>query len=243
MKKYIIITGGSGGIGSEIVKFLIKKDYNIINLDKTKNKKIATSDNIINIECDLSNSSKILQSFKKIKKITKNIYGLINCAGTTKPGETIKYKIYNWEKTLSINLTAPFIVSQLVAKIMMRNNIAGSIINITSISADVAMPNSAAYNASKAGLKNLTKSLALDFARYSIRVNNLSPGYTKTAMTQKSWKNLTLRKIRTDKTMLKKWANPYDYNEAVLFLLDNSKSGHMTGSDIIIDGGWLSKGM
>jgi len=134
-------------------------------------------------------------------------------------------------------------VSQLAARIMIKNKINGSIVNVTSISADVAMPNSVAYNASKAGLKNLTKSLALDFARYSIRVNNLSPGYTKTAMTQKSWKNLRLRKIRTDRTMLKKWANPYDYNEAVLFLLDNSKSGHMTGSDIIIDGGWLSKGI
>jgi NAD(P)-dependent dehydrogenase (short-subunit alcohol dehydrogenase family) len=105
------------------------------------------------------------------------------------------------------------------------------------------MPNSAAYNASKAGLKSLTKSLALDYGRYLIRVNNLSPGYTKTSMTQKSWKNLRLRKIRTEKTILKKWANPNDYNEAILFLLDNYKSGHMTGADIVIDGGWLSKGM
>lgn len=242
MNKYIVITGGSGGIGSEIVKFLIKENYNIINLDKTKNK-IVISENIINIKCDLSKSSKIFQSFNKIRKITKNVHGLINCAGITKPGDTMKYKLYNWEKTLSINLTAPFIASQLVAQIMVRNNIDGSIINVTSISADVAMPNSAAYNASKAGLKNLTKSLALDFGKYSIRVNNLSPGYTKTAMTRKSWKNLRLRKIRTDKTMLKKWANPYDYNEAILFLLDKSKSGHMTGADIIIDGGWLSKGM
>ena len=241
MKKYIIVTGGSGDIGSEIVKFLIKKDYKVINLDNKKNSII--NKDIININCDLDNIKKIFLSFKKIKEITNNIHGLVNCAGITRPGETLKYNLKDWYKTLSINLTAPFVVSQLTAQIMIKNKINGSIINLTSISADVAMPNSAAYNASKAGLKSLTKSLALDYGRYLIRVNNLSPGYTKTSMTQKSWKNLRSRKTRTDKTILKRWANPNDYNEAILFLLDNYKSGYMTGSDIIIDGGWLSKGM
>jgi NAD(P)-dependent dehydrogenase (short-subunit alcohol dehydrogenase family) len=241
MKKYIIITGGSGDIGSEIVKFLIKKNYKVINLDKKK-VSIVNRD-IININCDLDDVKKIFLTFKKIKEITNNIYGLVNCAGISRPGETLKYKLKDWQKTLSINLTAPFVVSQLTAQIMIKNRINGSIVNVTSISADVAMPNSAAYNASKAGLKSLTKSLALDYGRYLIRVNNLSPGYTKTSMTQKSWKNLRLRKIRTDKTILKRWASPDDYNEAILFLLDNCKSGYMTGADIIIDGGWLSKGM
>ena len=171
MKKYIIVTGGSGDIGSEIVKFLIKKDYKVINLDNKKNSII--NKDIININCDLDNIKKIFLSFKKIKEITNNIHGLVNCAGITRPGETLKYNLKDWYKTLSINLTAPFVVSQLTAQIMIKNKINGSIINLTSISADVAMPNSAAYNASKAGLKSLTKSLALDYGRYLIRVNNL----------------------------------------------------------------------
>jgi NAD(P)-dependent dehydrogenase (short-subunit alcohol dehydrogenase family) len=242
MKKYIILTGGSGDIGSEVIKFLIKKDYKVINLDKKSNI-ISKDENVINIDCDLYNISEIFLCFNKIKKITKNIFGLVNCAGITQPGETLSYKLKDWQKTLGVNLTAPFLVSQLTAKIMIKNKIQGSIVNITSISAEVAMPNSAAYNASKAGLKSLTKSLALDFGQYLIRVNNLSPGYTKTKMTQKSWTDLKLRKVRTEKTILKKWAKPNDYNEAILFLLDNSRSGYMTGADIIMDGGWLSKGL
>lgn len=233
-KKYIIITGGSGGIGSEITKFLQSKGFEIINLDIKSNKNNHTT----NYKCDLSKVNDIKKIFNKIKL---PIVGLINCAGITIPGETIKYSISNWNKTLSINLTASFIASQLAA-VKMRKTNGGSIINIASISGKQPMPNSTAYNVSKAGIINLSKSLALDFAKYKIRVNSISPGYVKTKMTSKSWKNKKMRLIRTNKTILKKWAEPSDMNEAILFLLDNKKSSYITGSNIIIDGGWLSKG-
>ena len=105
------------------------------------------------------------------------------------------------------------------------------------------MPNSTAYNVSKAALIHLTKSLALDFSDYSIKVNSISPGYTKTNMTKKSWGNKRLRNIRTNKTILKRWAEPNSYNEAISFLLKNPKYSYITGTDIIIDGGWTIKGL
>ena len=126
---------------------------------------------------------------------------------------------------------------------MLKNKTKGSIINIASISGKIAMPNNPAYNASKAGLLNLTKSLAVDLAKYKIRVNSISPGYTITSLNSKSWNDKKLRSIRTKKTLLKRWASPDEYNEAVLFLLDNSRSSYMTGSNITIDGGWTSKGL
>ena len=92
-------------------------------------------------------------------------------------------------------------------------------------------------------LKNLTKSYAIDFTNCGIRINNLSPGYTRTKMTKKSWNNKKKRLQRTNKTTLLRWGNPEDYNEAVDFLIDSKKSGYMTGSDLIIDGGWTIKGM
>ena len=82
---------------------------------------------------------------------------------------------------MSVNLTAPFYLSQIISKIMLKNKTKGSIINIASISGKIAMPNNPAYNASKAGLLNLTKSLAVDLAKYKIRVNSISPGYTITS--------------------------------------------------------------
>ena len=100
MKKYIIVTGGSGDIGSEIVKFLIKKDYKVINLDNKKNSII--NKDIININCDLDNIKKIFLSFKKIKEITNNIHGLVNCAGITRPGETLKYNFNPFSSEINL---------------------------------------------------------------------------------------------------------------------------------------------
>ena len=93
---------------------------------------------------------------------------------------------------------------------MLKNKTKGSIINIASISENV-MPNNPAYNASKAGLLNLTKSLAVDLAKYKIRVNSISPGYTITSLNSKSWNDKKLRSIRTKKTLLKRWASPDEY--------------------------------
>ena len=124
---------------------------------------------------------------------------------------------------------------------MLKNKTKGSIINIASISGKIAMPNNPAYNASKAGLLNLTKSLAVDLAKYKIRVNSISPGYTITSLNKKVG-IIKASDPLEQKTSLKRWASPDEYNEAVLFLLDNKKSSYMTGANITIDGGWTSKG-
>ena len=126
---------------------------------------------------------------------------------------------------------------------MIKNKTPGSIINISSISSDLAMPDNPAYNSSKAGLIQLTKSMAVDLAKYQIRVNSICPGYTRTPLNSKSWKNKKLRLQRTKRTLMGRWASPNDYNEAVLFLLDNNRSSYMTGSNITIDGGWSAKGL
>ncbi len=233
----VIVTGGSSGIGKSIAKFLKKNNFFVINIDKiNKNKGIKY------ISCDLSKTNGIQKKIKTLQK-EKNIIGLVNCAAITKSDESYKYKLKNWNLTLAVNLTAPFLLSQFVAKIMIKKKISGSLVNISSISSNLAMPNNPAYNSSKAALIQLTRSLAVDLAKYKIRVNSISPGYTKTPLNAKSWKSKKLRLQRTKKTLLGKWATPDDYNEAVLFLLDKKKSSYMTGSNITIDGGWSAKGM
>ena len=238
--KFIVVSGGSGSIGREIVKFLIKKKYKIINIDKSK----LNLRNVNNIICDLDDIDRLKEKIKILEnKNFKKIFAFIHCAGTTIPGKSIDYNLNDWVKTLNVNLTSAFLISQKVAKIIRKSNINGSIINITSISANLAIPDSSAYNVSKAGLKQLTKSLALDFAKYKIRVNCLSPGYTKSKMTKKSWKSKKLRKKRDNRMILNRWAEANEYNQAILFMLENSQSGYMTGSEILIDGGWSAKGL
>ena len=242
-KKIILVSGGMSGIGESIVNFLASKNFNVISFDikKIKKKKIR---NLVFINCDITKIENIRKQIFKINKDKeKEIIGLINCAGITITKNSLNYNLKDWNKTIATNLTAPFFLSQEVAKCMIKNKTKGSIINFTSISSELAMPDNPAYNSSKAGLKHLTKSLAVDFSKYGIRINNISPGYTRTQMTKKSWKNLSLRKKRSSRTLLNRWANSYEYNEAVLFLLDNKKSSYITGQDFIIDGGWTIKGL
>ena len=236
-KKTVVITGASSGIGMDIAKFLIKKNFSVINLD-IKNQLYPGA---LFIKCNLENIKKLLTKKKLFEKY--KITSLINCAGLTITKNSTKYKYSDWQKTLSVNLTAPFFLSQMISNIMIKQRTKGSIINITSISSEVAMPDNPAYNSSKAGLKHLTKSLAVDLSKYNIRVNNISPGYTKSSMNKKSWNNLALRKKRSKRNLMNRWADTNEYNEAVLFLIDNNKSSYMTGSDLIIDGGWTIKGL
>ena len=174
--------------------------------------------------------------------MTCHIDCLVNCAGYTKASDAIKYPYDEWNKTVAINLTAPFALIRFVANDMIDAHIWGSIINITSIGASMGFPNNPAYGASKGGLRQLTKAMACDLATYGIRINNVAPGYTRTDMTACSWKNKHTRDARTARTMLGRWAEPEDIVGAVLFLASDLAS-YITGQDIVVDGGWTSKGL
>ena len=124
----------------------------------------------------------------------------------------------------------------------MKKQRAGSIINVTSINAELGFPNNPAYVASKGGLRMLTKSLAKDFGKYGIRVNNLGPGYFITDMTKNSYQNKKSRIIRQKHTLLGRWGNLSDLVGPCIFLASNA-SGYVTGQDLYIDGGWVANGL
>ncbi len=231
----VLVTGGSSGIGNSIIKILNQNGYNSINFDLKKN-------NYPNFyKTDLASIKSIYKNFNAVVKKYKKIHSLINCAGVTFPGNSKNYSLKNWERTLKVNLTAPFVLSQIVGKNMIKNKIKGSILNITSIGAELAFPDNPAYQASKAGLKHLTKALAYDFSKYNIRVNSLAPGYTVTPMNRKSFKNKILKKKRSNQSMLNRWGFPFEIAETAIFLI-SEKSSFTTGQNFIVDGGWTSKG-
>ena len=118
----------------------------------------------------------------------------------------------------------------------------GSIINITSIGALQGFPNNPSYIASKAALSQMTKGLAIDFSEYNIRVNNIAPGYIHTDMTDKSFQDNEKHQERQKRMIIQRWGTPDDIVGASIFLASKASS-YITGSDIIIDGGWTSKGL
>jgi NAD(P)-dependent dehydrogenase (short-subunit alcohol dehydrogenase family) len=170
----------------------------------------------------------------------KKIDILVNNAGITFSNNFLTYKHNDWNKTIELNLSLPFKLSQYVSTHYMK--FSGSIINITSLACMFGFPNNPAYVSSKAGLRGLTTSLAYDLASKKIRVNAIAPGYIKTNMTKVSWSKLNLRKKRNSRILLNRWGKPKDVANLALFL-GSDLAGYITGQNIFVDGGWSVKGI
>ena len=222
--KVVIVTGSSGGNGGAIVKGLEKLGA------------IVEGGDLPSYDITTDKHRKLL--VQQALNHTGKIDGLINCAGITRGNNVFDYDDEDWENTYQVNLKAPFELSREVARYM--KNSGGSIINITSLNSELGFPNNPAYVAMKGGLKQLTKSLAVDLGKYNIRVNNVGPGYIKTNMTKQGWKNN--RKEIEDRTILGRWGEPKDLVGTIVFLL-SSASSYITGQDIYVDGGYLTKGL
>jgi NAD(P)-dependent dehydrogenase (short-subunit alcohol dehydrogenase family) len=165
---------------------------------------------------------------------------LVNNAGVTFGHELLGYPDDLWKKTHDVNLKAPFDLVRAAVPVM-RVHGSGSIINITSLNAELGFPGNPAYVAFKGALKQLTKALALDLGP-AIRVNAIGPGYFRTDMTRKSWGDDTMRQERSARTILGRWGVPEDLAGAVIFLASDA-SAYVTGIDLYVDGGWLAKGL
>ena len=242
--KIVIITGSGRGIGRTFALNMAKRSAITYCFDIKFPNKIPKdlSNNLFHIKCDLTNKKKFDNECKKIFNRHKKIDVLINNLGISLPGKNEQtYLEKYWDQTLKINLTVAFNCSQTVMKFMLTKK-NGSIINITSINAELGFPNNPAYIASKGGLKMLGKSMAKDLGKYGIRVNNLGPGYFKTLMNQNSWKNLKTRKARTIRTMLDRWGEIDELVGPCIFLASDA-SKYVTAQDLYVDGGWTANGL
>jgi len=243
--KVVIITGGGGGQGSIISYEMAKRGALVYSLDLKFAESVPNTlkHNLFQIKCNITKPHQFADVCSKLFRKLKRIDVLINAAGVAHPTLTENnYPMENWKKTIDVNLTAAFSCSQIVVPHMMKNK-TGSIINFTSINAEVcAGTGNPAYIASKGGLKMLGKAFAKDFGKYGIRVNNIGPGFVRTQMTAKSYADPQKRKARTDRTILGRWAEPYDMVGPCIFLASNA-SKYMTAQDIYVDGGWLANGL
>jgi len=239
--KVIIITGAGKGIGSMLADELLKRSAIVYAIDKTFSNNTKKK-NYFRKKCDITNKIQIEKICKDIFKNERKIDVLINNAGITIPNNSSsEYSLENWKKTLDVNLTGSFLCSQTIGKILKKQH-SGSIINMTSINAELGFPNNPAYVASKGGLKMLTKSLAKDLGKYGIRVNNLGPGYFVTDMTKKSYENKKSRISRQNHTLLGRWGNVLDLVGPCIFLASDASS-YVTGQDLYVDGGWTANGL
>ncbi len=236
-KKNIIVTGASGGIGNSIVKNLNDADANILasgtrieKLDELKSK----FKNIKILKFDISKSDKIEEFIENASnELGGNLDCIINNAGITQDNLAIRMNLDEWKKVIDINLTSTFLMSKFAIKKMLKNK-SGKIINITSVVGHTGNLGQANYTASKAGIIAMSKSLAIEYAKKNININCISPGFIKTAMTDKldeKFKELIISKIPSARL-----GEPEDIANAVLFLASD-QSNYINGETIHVNGG------
>ena len=245
--KTAIVTGASRGVGLAVATGLLRAEATVILVDLTTQALDAATSSLKSeglaahaMACDLSRLEEIESLTGATAQKFPRIDVLVNNAGVTLSHELFEYPLADWEQTLAVNLRAPFLLTQNIAPLMRKTG--GSVINITSINAELGFPANPAYAAAKGGLRQLTKALAVDLGKYGIRVNNIGPGYFVTDMTAKSYGNAETREQRSSRTILGRWGEPEDIVGLAVFLASDASS-YITGQDHYVDGGWLARGL
>jgi len=235
-KKNIIVTGASGGIGNSIVEKLNDCGANIF-ASGTKIEKLeelkSKFTNIKILKFDISQSEKIEEFIENASKELGGLDCIINNAGITKDNLAIRMSIDEWKNVIDVNLTSTFLMSKFAIKKMLKNK-KGKIVNITSVVGHTGNLGQANYTASKAGIVAMSKSLAIEYARKNININCISPGFIKTAMTDKiddKFKEIIMSKIPSARL-----GEPEDIANAVLFLSSN-QSDYINGETLHVNGG------
>ena len=235
-KKNILVTGASGGIGNSIVKKLYEEGANIL-ASGTKIEKLeelkSKYDKIRILKFDISSTDKIEEFIEKASSELGGIDCLVNNAGITKDNLSIRMSLDEWKNVIDINLTSTFLMSKFSIKKMLKNK-SGKIINITSVVGHTGNIGQANYTASKAGIIAMSKSLAIEYAKKNININCISPGFIKTAMTDKiddKFKENLISKIPSARL-----GEPEDIANAVLFLA-SSQSDYINGETLHVNGG------
>ena len=190
--------------------------------------------------CDLFDDNQIIDIFSNIKKLDI----LVNNAGTNIPSHFTKIKKEDMDYMVDLNIKAAFQVAQLATKIMLKSKnrkfIGGSIINMSSQLGKVGAPNRSTYNMTKFGIEGLTKGMAIDLASNNIRVNSICPTFVETPMVKKFFLDKSFKKKTLGNIPLGRFATESDIATAVVYLASNASS-MMTGSSLVIDGGWTAK--
>ena len=235
--KSVIVTGATGGIGNSIIKKLDKLGANILasgtKIEKLEDLKKEFK-NVKILKFDISQSDQIENFIEDASnKLGASLDCIVNNAGITQDNLAIRMNFDEWKKVIDVNLTSTFLMCKFAIKKMLKNK-KGKIINITSVVGHTGNLGQTNYTASKAGIIAMSKSLAIEYAKKNININCISPGFIKTAMTDKideKFKDLIISKIPSARL-----GEPEDIANAVLFLA-SSQSDYVNGETLHVNGG------
>lgn len=238
--KVAIVTGASSGIGLAIAQKYLSEGAKVVFSDINEIDVSQHGDNAIFVKCDVSKSEEVENLIKTTIEKFGKLDVLVNNAGISAGAGILETDDASWDKVIGVNLSGVFYGIRAAAKYMKENNIAGSIINMSSILGKVGLQEAISYCASKGGVVQLTHSSALDLAPYKIRVNAVAPGFIKTNMTKDYLADENFKKMVESNTPLGFVGDPEDIANGALYLASD-ESRYVTGEVLYIDGGWTAR--
>jgi len=244
--KTAIVTGASRGIGEAIAKGFARAGADLVLVSRNLSALKGVAKEIeglgrkaLSVSADIGNPEEIQKVIEATLKVFPRIDILLNNAGISpilKKAEEMNLK--EWEEIVRVNLTGTFLFCQAVGKVMIQQG-GGKIINMVSVGAVVGFPRQIAYCATKGGILQLTKVLAVEWTRYNIQVNAIGPAYLETELTKGMRESKIISEDLLRKTPMGRFGRPEEIVGAAIYLASDASS-FVTGQTLFVDGGWLA---
>lgn len=237
-----LVTGAGSGIGAATAKALSANGHHVVcaDIDGDAARRTASSlPDAIAVQVDVTNARSSLAMVSEAVATYGRLDAAVTCAGIEIGGDSLGFDPDLFRRIVDVNLTGSFLTAQHAAQAM-RNSGGGSIVLIGSINSQMALPNAAAYCASKGGVRMLGAALAVDFAEHAVRVNVIGPGVTDTPMSADSLADGERRAQLMARIPMDRPASPNEIASAIVFLTSDSAS-YVTGAFLPVDGGWLAR--
>ncbi len=238
-----MVTGASSGLGWRFAQVLARQGANVVlaarrveRLEKLKAEIEADGGKAVCVALDVADSAAISAAFDRAETAFGPVTIQVNNAGMAIQKPALEISGQDWRALMDVNLDAVWCCSQEAAKRMIAANKSGCIINISSVLSFRAMPGFAAYSIAKAAISQMTKSLAVEFARHKIRVNAIAPGYIRTQINQQVLESAIGDRLKKSIPQ-RRFGEPGDLDGTVLLLASEKAAGFMTGEVVVVDGG------
>ncbi|MCB1019729.1 MAG: SDR family oxidoreductase [Bryobacterales bacterium] len=241
-----VITGASKGLGRSMAEALARRGAGVALVARNLELLEQVAEGIRSaggkaevIEADVTEEGAVSEVQRQVEESLGVCDILINNAGINNRKAIDEFTLEEWNEILSVNLTGPFLCSRAFVPGMKKKKW-GRILNMTSIMSHVSLPNRTGYSTTKAGLIGFTKSLALELAPHGVTVNGISPGPFATEMNKPLLEDPEKNKMFLERIPLGRWGQVKEIGALAAFLCSD-EAGFITGTDIVIDGGWIAQ--
>ena len=243
--KVALVTGASRGLGRAMALGLAEAGADVAVVSRTKEALESVAEEIralgrrgLVVRADVTDRDEGTDMVRRTMEAFGRIDILVNNAGTSFRAAAEGYPEEAWDRVMAVNLKGVFLCCQAVGRVMIVQR-RGKIINIGSLLSEIGVPLTPAYAASKGGVRQLTKALAVEWAQYNIHVNAIGPGYFRTELTDALQKDEERAAWILSRTPMGRWGVPEDLKGPVVFLASDA-SDFITGQMLYVDGGWLA---